>query len=272
MRWRFAASTGCCINTPVFTTLQGMRDAGVRAVELGTLPRHFDPWRHEQVMELSHRLREFRIAPIAIHAPFGGLLDMTDPNPHHRHAAIGAILSAASALRELGGTKVVVHVSDVQRNMQELDERLGHARASLRVLARACAHMDSLLTVETPLPHLVGGHPDEFAAVLKPLDRAVGVCFDTSHATLGQQWDAFMKVAGDRLVHVHANDHHGHFDEHLPPGDGITDWKHIRDTLVSIGFDGWIVLELSCPSGPLSEFMAGALHRTQVLFDGNETR
>jgi sugar phosphate isomerase/epimerase len=218
-------------------------------------------------VELSHRLHEFRIAPVAIHAPFGGLLDLTDPNPHHRHAAIGAILSAASALRELGGSKVVVHISDAQRQTHDIDERLTHAIASLRVLARSCAHMDALLLVETPLPHLVGGHPDEFAHVIKPLDRAVGACFDTSHATLGHHWDGFMNVAGDRLVHVHANDHHGHRDDHLPPGEGLIDWKHIRGTLAAVGFDGWIVLELSCPIGPLSEFMSGALRRARALFD-----
>lgn len=270
MRWRFAASTGCCINTPVCATLQGMYDAGVRAVELGTPPRHFDPWRHDQVVELAHRLREFRIAPIAIHAPFGGLLDLTDPNPHHRHAAIGAILSAASALRELGGSKVVVHVSDVPRQMHDLDERLSHAAASLRVLARSCAHMDCVLLVETPLPHLVGGHPDEFARLVAGLEPPAGVCFDTSHATLGHHWDAFMRVAGHLLRHVHANDHHGHFDDHLPPGEGVTDWKHIRETLVGMNFDGWIVLELSCPAGPLSEYMGGALRRARALFEATE--
>ncbi|MGE3958334.1 MAG: sugar phosphate isomerase/epimerase family protein [Vicinamibacterales bacterium] len=267
MRWKFAVSTGCCINMPVLTTLQGLHDAGVRAVELATRPRHFDPWRHEQVVELSHRLREFRIAPVAIHAPFGGLLDLTDPNPHHRHAAIGAILSAAAVLRELGGTRVVLHVSDAPRAVEDVDERLAHATASLRVLGRACAHMDALLVVETPLPHVVGGHPDEFASVLKPLDRTVGVCFDTSHATLGHHWDDFMRVAGHRLVHVHANDHRGEVDDHLCPGDGIIEWPHIRDSLVAVGFDGWIVLELSCPGGPLGDFMTGALRRSRAALD-----
>jgi sugar phosphate isomerase/epimerase len=270
MKWKFAASTGCCINAPVIATLQGMRDAGVRAVELAIPPRHFDPWRHEQVVELSHRLREFRMAPVAIHAPFGGLLDLTDPNPRHRHAAIGAILAAASALRELGGTKVVVHISDAPRDTGEIDERLSHATVSLRVLARACAHMDALLLVETPLPHLIGGDPDELSAVLKPLDRTVGVCFDTSHATLGHHWDHLLEVVGHRLLHVHASDHHGTVDEHLAPGDGITDWPHIRETLAAVGFDGWIVLDLWCPGGPLSEFMAGALRRTRALFDAEE--
>jgi sugar phosphate isomerase/epimerase len=68
-------------------------------------------------------------------------------------------------------------------------------------------------------------------------------------------------------VHVHANDHHGHHDDHLPPGEGLIDWRHIRGTLAAVGFDGWIVLELSCPTGPLSEFMAGALRRARTLFE-----
>lgn len=270
MKWRFAASTGCCLNTPVCNTLQAMHEAGVRAIELGTTPRHFDPWRHDELNAFSHRLREFRIAPIAIHAPFGGLLNLTDPNPHHRHAAIGAILTAASALRELGGTKVVVHVSDVPRRECELDARIANAAGSLQVLARCCAHMGALLLVETPLPHLVGGDPDEFAAVLKPLDRQVGVCFDTAHTTLGGHWDRFLEVAGNRLVHVHANDHRGHSDDHLPPGDGIIDWKHIASTLAAVGFDGWVVLELSCPPGPLGDYMGGALRRAQALFESWE--
>lgn len=267
MKARLAVSTGCCINMPVLTTLQAFRDAGVQAIELATPPRHFDPWRHEEVATLGHRLRDLRIAPIAVHAPFGGLLDLTDPNPHHRHATIGAILCAVSAIRELGGSRVVVHASDAPRRTDDVDERVARGAESLTMLARACAHMDAQLLVETPMPHLVGGHPDEFAAMLRPLDHAVGACFDTSHITLGRHWDAFMKVAGRRLMHVHLNDHHGHTDDHLPPGEGVTDWAAIRDSLVAADFSGWLVVELSCPSGPLDEFIGGALRRTHHLFE-----
>jgi sugar phosphate isomerase/epimerase len=267
-RWRFAVSTACCINLPLLTTLQGFHDAGVRAIELATLPRHFDPWRHEQIVELAHRLREYRIAAVAVHAPFGGLLDLTDPNPHHRHAAIGAILSAASALRELGGYRTVVHLSDAVRHARTLDERLANAQTSLRILARACAHMDVHLAVETPLPHLVGGHPDEFAAVLHPLDRTVGVCVDTSHATIGHHWDDFLNAVGHRLVHVHVSDHHGDHDDHLCPGDGVIDWSHIRESLSRLDYDGWVVLELSSTAGPLGENVASALRRTSTAFAG----
>jgi sugar phosphate isomerase/epimerase len=265
MTWRFGASTGCCVDLPMVTALDGFCGAGVTAVELSTPPRHFDPGRHEQVAQVGERLGRLGIAPVSIHAPFGGSLDLSDPNPHHRYAAIGAILTAASALRELGGTRVIVHVTDVVREGQHVEERLTRCTEALCVVARACHHMGATLVVETPLPHLVGGHPDEFAWVLGKLDRGVGVCFDTGHAALGRHWDRFIDLVGDRLVHVHANDNLGEFDDHLPPGDGSIDWPHIHETLTRVGFDGWIVLELSCPGGPLSDYIGGAMRRLRDL-------
>jgi sugar phosphate isomerase/epimerase len=240
--------------------------AGVTAVEVATPPRHFDPWRNDEVLALAGRMRQLSIKPVAIHAPFGGLLDLTDPNPQHRHAAIGAVLSAASALRDAGGSRVVVHVSDVPRDGQHVQERLDRAAEGLGVLARACRHMQVELIVETPLPHLIGGSPDEFATVIGSLDPSVGVCFDTSHTTLGRQWERFVELAGNRLVHLHANDHRGQFDDHLAPGDGTIDWRMIRQSLEAVGFDGWIVLELGCPPGPLSAYFSAALRRTRELF------
>lgn len=102
MSWHFAASTGFCVERPIIQMLGVLHDAGVTAVEVGTPPHHFDPWYHEQVADLDHHLKAWSIQPVAIHAPFGGLLDLTDPNPHHRYAAVGAILTTAAALRELG--------------------------------------------------------------------------------------------------------------------------------------------------------------------------
>ena len=160
---------------------------------------------------------------------------------------------------------MVVHVSDVPRQGHDVSERLHHATDALRVLARACAQLEMMLIVETPLPHLIGGHPDEFAAVVTPLDHSVGVCFDTSHTTLGHHWERFMEVVSDRLVHLHVNDHRGHYDDHLPPGDGTIDWQEVRTGLESIGFDGWIVLELSCPPGPVDAYFANALRQTRAL-------
>ena len=80
------------------------------------------------------------------------------------------------------------------------------------------------------------------------------VCLDTGHLALGRHWDRFLAVADGRLAHVHASDNHGTRDDHLPPGDGGIDWAHIRRTLAAAGFDGWIMLELSCRDGCVDLF------------------
>jgi sugar phosphate isomerase/epimerase len=265
MSWRIGASTGGCVDRSVLEVLDAMPGAGIDAVEVGTPPRHFDPWRETEVRALRDRLLSHAIRPVSIHAPFGGLLDLSDPNPHHRHAAIGAILTAAAALKDLGGRNVVVHTSDTARNDQDVPLRLRLIQESLQVLARACDHMDLILTVESPLPHLIGGSAEEFAWVLEGLPPTVAVCLDTGHTTLGHQWRRFVDISKGRLSHIHANDHHGRFDDHLPPGDGILDWKAIGRDLQEVRFDGWIMLELQCPTGSITEHLARALAQLRML-------
>jgi sugar phosphate isomerase/epimerase len=271
MSWRLAVATGCCSSCPILPTLEHFHDAGVTAVEIGTHPRHFEPGRRDLLREVGEGLRRMRIAPISIHAPFGGVLDLSDPNPNHRQAAIDAVMTAASTLCELGGARVVVHPSDVERTGQNVDERLARSASALQTIARAFAGMGATLLVETPLPHLIGGDPNELAWILDRLDSSVGVCIDTGHVSLGGHWDRFIGLIGNRLRHVHANDNHGRFDDHLAPGDGAIDWRHIRDSLVHVEFEGWIVLELSCPSAPLSEYIRSAMRRAGDLLAAVET-
>jgi sugar phosphate isomerase/epimerase len=183
--------------------------------------------------------------PVSIHAPFGGLLDLSDPNPHHRLAAVGGILVAASALRQMGGAIVVVHTTDVPRQGQDVAQRLSDCASALTVLAHSCSHMGLTLAIENPLPHLIGGHPDEFEWILRHVDSGARVCLDTSHATLGHHLRRVLEIAADRLVHVHANDHYGMHDEHLAPGRGVVPWQDIGDQLRRLRFDGWLILELN---------------------------
>jgi sugar phosphate isomerase/epimerase len=265
MTWSIGASTGVCVDRPILDVLDAVARSGVRGVELGTPPRHFDPWQEAQIQLVRERLQRSGVQAVSIHAPFGGLLDLSDANPHHRHAAVGGILATASALKRVGGTLVIVHTTDVPRQPREVDERLSRCAESLVVLAHACRHMGLTLVVETPLPHLVGGHPDEFTWLLGRLDHEVGICLDTGHTALGRNWQRFVDLAGDRLAHVHAHDNHGTFDDHLPPGDGVLDWKEIAASLRRIDYRGWVMLELKCPNEPLDGYFARAQARAKQL-------
>ena len=101
--------------------------------------------------------------------------------------------------------------------------------------------------------------------MLKRLDDRVAVCLDTGHTTLGGFWDQFLAVADGRVVHVHASDNQGTYDDHLPPGDGRLDWRHIATTLESANFDGWIMLELKCPRTEETSYFKRALERTEAV-------
>ena len=244
-RWRVGVSTGAWVGQDIAQALDAIEQAGFHGIEVGTPPGHFDPWNMDQVRALACRMSAAGIAPVSIHAPFGGLLELSDPNPHHRHAAVGGILAAASALRRLGGRVVVAHTTDVPRSGEDVSRRLGDCAASLNVLAHSCAHMHMTLAIENPLPHLIGGAPDEFGWILGHVDSGARVCLDTSHATLGGHLERLLAVIGDRVVHVHANDHHGTRDEHLAPGSGVVPWATIGAHLERVRFEGWLILELN---------------------------
>ena len=247
MSWPIGVATGGNHDQPILDVLRGVEGAGFAGVEVGTPPRHFDPWSQRQVTEVRLDLERSGIAAVSIHAPFGGILDLSEPNPHHRSAAIGGIVQAATVLKELGGHVVVVHPTDVPRHAGQVGGRLDACADALKVLADVVSRLDLRLVIESPLPHLIGGHADEFGWLLGRLDPAVGVCLDTSHLWLGGNWDAFIQLAGSRIAHVHASDNRGTHDDHLPPGDGVIDWERVAESLRQTGYSGWIILEIAFP-------------------------
>ena len=263
-----AVATGGWTERPILQVLDALASAGVRAVEIGTPPRHFDPLERDGIATVGERLRRAGIRPVSIHAPFGGFLDLADPNPRHRLAAVGAILETAHALQVLGGEVVVVHPSDRPRDGANIDESLHHCTEALERLVRGCRERDVILAVESPLPHLVGGAPAEFGRILAALPTDVAVCLDTSHLWLGGHWDRFVELAAGRRLHLHASDNHGTYDDHLPPGDGVIDWGHVGRSLAAANFSGWMVLELAGSDGPLEPYVARARTSFEALMNG----
>src|SRR5262245_47845868 len=101
MSWRIGISSGACTDCPILEIVPALVNSGAAGIEVGTPPRHFNPIEEGQVTALRRMLSDTTLEAVSIHAPFGGLLDLADPNPHHRHAAIGAALAAACAIKQL---------------------------------------------------------------------------------------------------------------------------------------------------------------------------
>lgn len=256
-------TTGACTHRSIFDVLPLIRQAGVTGVEIGTPPRHFNPADVRQVSAVHEVLRSLSLTAISLHAPFGTQYELADPDAARRRSAMAAVLTAAAALKDFGGRLVIVHPSDLERHHHDAQARLADSAASLDELAQSCAQMGLVLVIESPLPHLIGGHPDEFAWILRQMKTHVRVCLDTGHTFLGHHWQGFLNIADGRLAHVHVNDNHGHRDDHLPPGDGRIDWKEISSSLAAVNFKGWAMLELHCHDADPAGFFRRAVDQAR---------
>ena len=265
MSWKIGLASGACMHRSILEILPLIHAAGVSGVEIGTPPQHFDPAQPDQVRAVRQMLDKLSLAAVSIHAPFGAAHDLADPDANRRRSGIDQVLTTASAIKQLGGSLVVVHPSDLERQGQDVGARLADSLSSLTTIAERCRQEALVLVVESPLPHLVGGHPDEFRWLLDRLDGAVRVCLDTGHTFLGGHWHRFLAVADGKLTHVHANDNHGQRDDHLPPGDGRIDWMEIGRTLAAADFTGWAMLELHCTGGDPGGYFHRALTQARAL-------
>jgi sugar phosphate isomerase/epimerase len=263
-RWPIAISSGCCRRAPLPDVFAALAAAGVSRIEVGTPPEHFDAGDPGRAWQLASELSRAPFTPISIHAPFGPAADLGSPRRDVRDAGIAGAIAAARVLIEHPGALVIVHPSDRVREPGGLDERLGHALESMLVIDECCRDLGLRLAIETPLPHLVGGHPDEMSWLLARAPASVGMCLDTGHAYLGRHIDPFIDLAGDRLVHVHLHDNHGTYDDHLVPGRGAIDWCMVFDGLRRARYAGALVLELACDR-PRSSYFREALTAAESL-------
>jgi len=259
MKWEIGLSTGIAYRHPIGEVLSPIAHAGFRALEISTAPHHLDGSDFQALEAVRDRMAWLGLRPHSLHAPFGHDLNLTSPDAGQRHEALEKLVRAADALQVLGGTHYVIHPGgEDQRWIWERDARLGYSVEGLTRVWRACRDRGLTLVVETPLPHLLGGQPADFAWILERLPaEGTGVCLDTSHASLGGFLFDVIERFGPRLVHVQASDNQGASDDHLPPGDGVIDWPRVLSALERVGYQGIFMLEVA-GNGDVAEHVGRA--------------
>jgi len=118
--------------------------------------------------------------------------------------------------------------------------------ASLKYLAKKADDTGVKITVENmpdPFPWLFKKASDfkEFYSELGSED--IGIAFDAGHANTVGQIDDFLKYSKDKIIHVHASDNDGSFDDHLQIGQGTINWRKIVDKLAEAKFKGFVMVE-----------------------------
>ena len=257
-------STGIAYHHPIEMVLQPIYDSGFRIIEIATARDHIDLSDTRRLRELAHVIREMGLTVRSLHAPFGHDIDITEPDPAFRQQSLDRLTRAADALQIFGGRLYVIHPGGEDHDwVWDRETRISRSAEGLATLWQRCRERDLDLVVETPLPHLLGGQPDDLEGLLRTLPReGTGVCIDTSHTSLGGFLFEVIDRFASRLVHVQASDNRGHTDDHLPPGDGIIDWPKVQSKLAAIGYQGVFLLELT-GNGDVREHVAHAARRAR---------
>lgn len=116
---------------------------------------------------------------------------------------------------------------------------------TIRVLLKIANDYNVKIAIENvpePYPFLMK-NVEDFKKFYEELNDDIDLVFDVGHANLNKQMDQFLTVFGDKIVHIHAHDNRGDFDEHLGIGQGSVDWKSFADGLRRINFDKIVVVE-----------------------------
>lgn len=247
MKWEPGLSTGIAYQHRIGVALEPIRRAGFRTIEIATAREHLDMHEPLELEGLARQIADLELRVHALHAPFGHDVDLTDPDPDFRHRSLELLTRAADALGTLGGKLYVIHPGGEDHHwVWDRDNRLQRSAEGLNRVWRICQERGLTLVVETPLPHLLGGQLNDLSWILTQIpEQGTGVCVDTSHCSLGGfLFEAVERFAG-RLVHVQASDNRGTTDDHLPPGEGVIDWRRVVEALDYAGYQGVFMLEVT---------------------------
>ncbi len=247
--WPVGLSTGCFYQTSIFDCLEMIRASGFSVIEVCSSPSHLDYHDLDAVRRAAARISDLGMEAYSFHAPFTDHIDISSPDGGMRDRALAEILTAVEAAAALQVHYFVIHPGPEEANIppqQERLERMENAAGILNQVARRCHELGICCVLENKLPHLLFGNTSDILWILDAIEGAeVGACLDTGHAFLSGEIHHLLRKLAGHLKMIHVHDNHGHYDDHLPPGDGRIDWQNLLGELVQIDFHGTFILEMA---------------------------
>jgi sugar phosphate isomerase/epimerase len=252
--WPIGLSTGCFYQRNILDCLETIRASGFSMVEVCSAPAHLNFRDLPTVRAVAERIDQLGMEAYSFHAPFADHIDISSLDEKCRENAVHEIFHAVEAAATLRVHYLVIHPGPEHANIPPQEERLQRIENVVGVLnrvGRRCRELGIGCVLENKLPHLLFGNASDILWIIDALDDVeMGACLDTGHGHLsGDVYHLLRKLAG-HLKMIHAHDNHGHFDDHLPPGEGVIDWERLLRELVAVAFRGPLILELGGTPDP----------------------
>ncbi len=144
------------------------------------------------------------------------------------------------------GAKVFILHPGGPCRTSEIDRRLKTAAANLQTLSKNAEELNVQIAVENLPPGYLGAESQHILQLFEEVDsEKLGVCFDTGHAHLCNNFAGQLRELSDQIIHFHIHDNNGKGDQHLPPPYGTIDWTAFYAVFSELGFTRPLTLECS---------------------------
>jgi len=169
-----------------------------------------------------------------------------EADSHYRQVRIDHTRRALTLARELGARCITTEPGGPLAPGESWSAALARFVSALKPVAEHAENEGVLLLVE-PEPGLLIESADQFLEFMHHIDSpAVALNFDIGHAyCVGDEPAETIPRLARYIRHFHLEDiaasrvHH-----HLIPGDGAIDFAATFRAIRSIGYDGWVTIEL----------------------------
>lgn len=186
------------------------------------------------IRSLKRKCAENGLSPMAVHlnGGFGG--DLTRDFCHK--------VQAMQAVKALGGGMIVS--SGFGRGEEG---GLQCVIQSLKNLVPVAEEMDVLISLENHVHNNIE-NIDDYRRIFDAIDSEfVGLCIDTGHFdAAGVDMSALIDEFASRVNHIHLKENNGFGEKRFTRfAEGTTDNKFIIEKLISLGYSGYMTVELS---------------------------
>ena len=234
---RLAHSCGGTVNEEI---MAGHKAAGINTIEISVGNTQLaDALDFNEARRLADK---YGIELWSLHLPFLSF-NVIDPSvPALADYTVKYFCSFIDKATEIGIKTIVIHPSGEPIAESDRPMRLECAKKSLAALAEYAKAKGAVIAVED-LPRTCLGRDSSDILELISAHPDLRVCFDTNHL-LGESIADFIAKVGDKIITTHVSDYDEKNERHWLSGEGVIDWKALKDALIAIGYDGPWLYEL----------------------------
>ena len=173
----------------------------------------------------------------------GPPFDLSSPDTGKRALALQVARSEAEFARALGCRDIIIHPAG--HGTCDEPGRADALRAIAGRLARIAQEADVRFLLENMPPPMFGTDAEVLRAIVDEADSpALGLVYDSGHASLAGRTVETVRQMGPRLWGVHMHDNGGKEDDHFLPGIGVVALEDAARALAEVKFGGTFMLEI----------------------------